>query len=208
MGITQMLASQGANPHGPLGWVTAWVMPLLTDKYCGDLAGLLDLRAEDDVLDVACGSGLFLRRYARRVHRMTGIDQSEIQIRLAHKRNRDLETAGVVEIVHGDATALPWPDETFSAVTCNCVGCFSQPEQALREMHRVLRPGGRAAFSIDYCPDEETARREAGKWGLPYWTEAGFRKVVETAGFTGLGVSRCGHQAFVGAGKQQSRPAK
>ena len=144
------MISQAVEPKGALGWVAAWIMPLFSDTYCGDLAGLLDLQPEDDVLEVACGSGVFLKKCAPRVRYVAGLDHSEIQIKMARRRNRDRITAGTTEIVKGDSTALPWEDNRFSAVTCNCLGCFAQPLKSLGEMHRVLSSGwtGRAQHRL------------------------------------------------------------
>ena len=202
MGIRQTLASQASDPHGPLGWIAAWIMPLQSDAHCGDLAGLLALRPEDEVLDVACGAGVFLQKRASHVRHAAGIDHSEIQIRMARKRNRDGIVAGTVEIVWGDSAALPWKDDRFSAVACNCLSCLSQPQPSLQEMHRVLRPGGRVALSFDDHRDVATARREEQKWGLPAWTEPEFRTMLEEAGFSVASMSRAGKLAFARAVKQ------
>lgn len=201
MGIMGKLTAQAANPHGPLGVVTAAIMPVLSDAQCGDLGGMLDLRPEDDLLDVACGSGVFLQRYGSRVRHVAGIDQSAIQIRMARRRNRDLLAAGRAEIVHGDATRMPWPDGHFDAVACNCLGCFTQPRAAMEEMLRVLRGGGRAAFSTEYCPDPTTAREQQQRVGLPYWTETQFRELIEDVGFTGIRTSHVGNLVFYRADK-------
>lgn len=189
MDIKQKVISQGVEPRGVLGWVVAWIMPVLSGTYCGDLAELLDLQPEDDVLEVACGSGVFLKKCAPRVRYIAGVDHSEIQIKMARKRNRDRIAAGTAEIVLGDSTALPWEDDRFSAVTCNCLGCFAEPLLSLKEMHRVLKPGGRGVLSIDYYPSEERARKAEEWWGLPTWTEAEVRKMIENAGFSQLSFS-------------------
>ena len=202
MGITQTLASQGANPHGPLGWITAWIMPLLSDRYCGDLARLLDLQPEDDVLDVACGSGVFLHKRAAHVRHVAGVDQSGIQIRMARKRNRERIAAGTADIVQGDSTTLPWEDNRFSAVTCNCLGCFAEPLRSLKEMNRVLRPGGRAVLGFDFYPDDEKARKAEQKWGLPTWTEGELRRMMDDAGFSKTSISHDKTTTFVMAVKQ------
>lgn len=202
MGIVRALGSQAADPRGPLGRVVAWIMPVFSDAYCGDLSDMLALRPEDSLLDVACGSGSFLDKCASQVQHVAGIDHSETQIRLARKRLRHLVASGTAEIVQGDAAMLPWKDGTFSAVTCNCPDCLGQPEQSLREMYRVLRPGGRIALVFDSAPDEGSARAEEQKWGLHAWTSAGFRQMMEDAGFSGISLSGADKQMFAKAIKE------
>lgn len=206
MGVLQNLNYLAADPRGPLGWITAWIMPSLSDAYCGSMAQLLRITPEDDVLDVACGAGAFLQKHASQARYVAGIDQSEIQIRMARKRLRDRIASGTAEFVLGDATRLPWGDGTFSVVTCNCLNCFVDPVPAVREMYRVLRPGGQAAFGLESCPDEDTARREEQRWGLPYWTEAGFTKMLTDAGFSAVSVSREKKLVFVKATRVGKNP--
>lgn len=202
MGIRKTLAGQAADPHGPLGWVAAWIMPRFSDASCGDLSRLLDLRPEDDVLDVGCGAGVFVQRIASHVRHAAGIDHSAIQVRLARKRHRERIAAGAVEIVEGDSAALPWDDDTFSAVACNCLGCLSQPQRSLQEMYRVLCPGGRVALSLDHFPDAATARREEEQWGLSAWTGPEFRTMTEAVGFSNVSISRAGKLSLAKAVKQ------
>ena len=199
MGVRRVMASQAADPHGLLGWVTAWIMPTFSDAYCGNLAGALDLQPEDDLLEVACGAGAFLDERAQHVGHIAGIDHSQIQVRMARRRLRERIAAGTAEIGEGDAAALPWEDAAFSAVACNCVGCFEDPEQSLAEMYRVLRPEGRIALTIDYCPDEETARQVEQRWGLPTWTDAEFCALLHGVGFREIAVSHVKKMTFVRA---------
>jgi 2-polyprenyl-3-methyl-5-hydroxy-6-metoxy-1,4-benzoquinol methylase len=83
--VKQRLGSQARVPSGIAGWVTSALMLLAGPSGCfhEPVAERLGLQPDDVVLDVACGSGLFLRRRASHVHRVAGIDLSGIQIRLA-----------------------------------------------------------------------------------------------------------------------------
>lgn len=94
------------------------------------------------------------------------------------------------EIVQGDAATLPWADNAFSAVTCNCLGCFAEPLRSVREMCRVVRPGGRVVLSIELQPDAETAHASERQWGPAAWTEPERRSLMAEAGFPHVSVSR------------------
>lgn len=199
LNVRSMLSEQGRKPTGVLGWLTAHVMPAVFGSLYQKVAKLLDIQADDEVLDVACGSGDFLNRHAARARHVAGIDHSGIEIRLARRRNGDRIAAGTAEFVQGDVAALPWPDGKFTAVTCNCVQCFIDPSRALSEMHRVLALGGRAIVVM-----QGRARRpgEVDKWGMPIWTEDEIRQLMADAGFTKVLLSADDDMWFVQAAKQ------
>jgi SAM-dependent methyltransferase len=144
----------------------------------------LALQPDDELLDVGCGSGAFLAQQAIHVRRVAGIDLSDIQIDLARRHLRDRLTAGTAEIVKGDASALPWPDGSFTAATCMAAfEVFPDPGKVLAEVFRVLRPGGRAVMTIGerVPPDTQTDRRWGAVW---VWAEGDVVHMVEQAGFT------------------------
>jgi SAM-dependent methyltransferase len=153
------------------------------------MAEALDLRPDDDLLEVACGSGIFLAQEAAHVRHVAGLDLSDIQIGIARRRLADRIAAGTAEIVKGDATGLPWDDGRFSVVTCmGSMEAFPDPGRAVAEMYRVLRPGGRAVMNIGERVPEgtETHRILGAAW---VWSEADARGLAEGAGFTDVSVS-------------------
>jgi SAM-dependent methyltransferase len=84
------------------------------------------------------------------VRYVAGVDASEIQVGLARRHLAERIAAGTAQIIRGDAAALPWPDGRFSAAaSVNCLKFVPQPDQALREIYRVLRPGGRIVHITD-----------------------------------------------------------
>lgn len=94
-----------------------------------------------DVLDVGCGQGIDLARYALAGARPTGVDLTPRHVELA---SAHLESMGLaVTVLVADAESLPFPDDTFDRVSSNGVlHHTSDMPAALQEIHRVLRPGG------------------------------------------------------------------
>jgi SAM-dependent methyltransferase len=111
----------------------------------------------DRVLDIACGPGFVASRCTRRGAIARGLDFSPAMLAIA--RSRDSAT----QFDAGDAEALSYADGTFDAVVSNFgIHHVPRPRFALREAHRVLRVGGRVAFSFWAEPSENIA------WGLVF----------------------------------------
>lgn len=102
------------------------------------------------VLDLACGPGepaLSLARAAGADGRVTATDLDPAVVRIA-RGNARADDVGNVSFAAADAHRLPFPDQAFDLVTCRLgVMYFAQPEVALRDCRRALRPGGRAVLA-------------------------------------------------------------
>ncbi len=108
---------------------------------------LLELTAEDQYLEIGCGGGVLLRSALETAASGAGIDHSPDMVEVSRENNAPAIAAGRAEIVEGDVTALPWEDGRFSAAaSANMFFFVEQPRQALAEVFRVLRPGGRFAM--------------------------------------------------------------
>jgi SAM-dependent methyltransferase len=110
---------------------------------------LLGLSPGDRVLDIACGPGNFSRAFAAAVGDsglVVGLDASHTML---ERGAADLRRSGLrnLTLVRGDATALPFADDSFDGVCCfAALHLFADPFAGLDEMTRVLAPGGRIAL--------------------------------------------------------------
>jgi ubiquinone/menaquinone biosynthesis C-methylase UbiE len=80
---------------------------------------------------------------------------------------------------------MPWPDNRFSAVACNCMDCITDAEAPVAEMHRVLRPGGRLVLAAGSVSGPE----QAETWGWRGWTEPELAALLEQTGFVDVELS-------------------
>jgi ubiquinone/menaquinone biosynthesis C-methylase UbiE len=179
-------------PRGLLGRIGARLMTRTSRPFLRAMAVELDLQPDDELLDVGCGSaGLFVD-HAGHVCHVAGLDASELQVAMARRRLADRIAAGTAEIVQGDAGALPWGDGRFSVVTSiNALKFVPDPEIALREMQRVLRPGGRMAVTMGEAEEAPAGATEGivDVWGQWQWTDAAAQRLMEEAGFVDVAVS-------------------
>lgn len=104
----------------------------------------------DHVIDIACGTGTVARQVAPRVGEMgavVGVDSNPHMIAVA--RSLPTPVGAVVDWHEASALSLPVPDGSFDLALCQA-GLQFIPDRsgALREMYRVLKPGGRVAISV------------------------------------------------------------
>jgi demethylmenaquinone methyltransferase/2-methoxy-6-polyprenyl-1,4-benzoquinol methylase len=115
-------------------------MTMGMDRHWRRLAAAAVVQPGDKVLDSCCGTGDLAIAVARAGGRVTGLDFSERMLERARGKAPELEW------VQGDALALPFADESFDAATVGFgVRNLADLEAGLRELARVLRPGGRLA---------------------------------------------------------------
>jgi ubiquinone/menaquinone biosynthesis C-methylase UbiE len=122
-----------------LGWGT-WDVPEEEINALGEVRGL-------DVLELGCGACQSGIKVAARGARVVGLDVSSGQ--LHHARRNMAETGVVFPILQGSAEELPIADERFDLVFCDHGAMsFADPHSTVREVARVLRPGGSFAFNM------------------------------------------------------------
>lgn len=155
-----------------LGAITESLEQALVFRLAGPLAGR-------HVLDVGCGDGAHVIAAARQGARAVGADRSPAMIGAA--RQRAAEAGLPAEFRVADASALPFADGRFDVVLAVTVLCFVRDAPgALREMARVLAPGGRLVLGeLGRWSAWAARRRYRARRGSPLWRGARFRTAGE-----------------------------
>lgn len=153
----------------------------------------LSLRPTDFLLDVGCGTGALLRRLAPFYPKaqLFGVDLVPEMLAIARQR-----LPATIELREGSAERLPFSDEHFDVVvSCNMFHYVRHPIPALREMGRVLRPGGQLVLT-DWCDDYFACRicdlylRIFNRAHFKTYGERECMRLLEEAGYPEVRVKR------------------
>jgi len=154
--------------------------------FYSNTAKVLDLKPEDRLLEIGFGSGYFIKDYASHVARVAGVDLSEDMVSLAGGVNKGLVQSGRAEFRLGDVSSLPYSDCEFSAVVgIETFFFWQEPVESLREIHRVLAPGGRLVLEMAYNKEDGLDHAEdIRKMSLVLYSADEMRDMLRESGFS------------------------
>jgi SAM-dependent methyltransferase len=137
------------RPQGLLGRLGGIVMARGNRRHAVWVIELLDVQQHDSVLEVGFGPGVAVQLLAESAQHVAGIDSSVEMLRQATTRNANALRDGRVDLRQGSADHLPFADGSFDkALAINSMQVWPDASAGLREIHRVLRPGGRVAMAF------------------------------------------------------------
>jgi SAM-dependent methyltransferase len=188
-----------------MGPESLWPAPAVRRRR-EQIVGLLAPQPGERILDVGCGAGQAVRLLAGMVGsggRVAGLDRPAPAMRRVGEtvRQSGLEN---VELVAGSAEALPFADASFDAVLCvNVLEAVPDQPRALREIRRVLRPGGRALVAHDDYESQTytSSDRELGRRAALAYASSTFASYATSDGQMGRHL----WPLFVAAGFEEPR---
>ena len=141
-----------------------FIQPRLISFACGTKTFMIQRTkivplAKGNVLEIGIGSGLNIPLYNKdRVKNIIGVDPSTEMQSLAKERIN--ESPVNIKLISADAAQIPLEDQSIDTIVCTYTLCtVPNPEGVLKEMKRLLRPGGRFLFSEHgHAPDEHVVK--------------------------------------------------
>jgi ubiquinone/menaquinone biosynthesis C-methylase UbiE len=141
------------------------------------------------VLDIATGPGYFCIELAKLgPYAVSGLDLSQTLVEIA--RGKAAEAGVAVDFVQGNASSLPFEDNTFDFLLCRgAFKQFAQPVRSIDEMHRVLKPRGLAVIKdLSRDAPRRSLNKTINTWGLPLFdrllTKFSFQFLVRKNAYT------------------------
>ena len=190
--LSKFLARQLGHPSGLLGKLVAAPVLNKRNSALNDIAfERLALRPHDRVLEVGFGGGYLMGRMAAVVTegRLAGVDVSPAMVDVCSSRFRALIQASRLDLQCASAESLPYPDGHFTkACTVNSLFYWPDAQQAIRELSRVLEPGGRLVTC--FTSQESLQGKSFSQHGLRLYQVEQVEQMMRTAGLAQVSVTR------------------
>jgi ubiquinone/menaquinone biosynthesis C-methylase UbiE len=169
------------------------------------MAARLEIASGSSVLDAGCGTGVFVPHLTEKIGdkgRLTCLDAACEMLNLARGKG----FGGNIEYVCADIENTKLPDETFDAAVCySSFPHFHDKPAALKEIARLLRPGGRLfighSSSRSHINERHARMPQMANDTIP--DEAGMRELLSTAGFSDI-VIEDGTDSYLAGARKQS----
>ena len=183
MGLLKSFFSQCARPEGFLGRMMLRFMNFGHALLTNWGLGLIEMHDSWTMLDIGCGGGATLKRLLKRSEgaKVYGIDISEESVAKARRVNAKVLDKQVF-VTQGSAEKLPYEDGKFDLVTAvETVYFWPNLPDCLKEVKRVLKPGGQFAIMVEVIEDDSM-------WtdivkGMTAYTPEQLKKLLDDAGF-------------------------
>lgn len=181
----EQMAAQLRKPHGFMARKVGERMNAANRSLYEGAWKALDLRDGMHVLEIGFGNGLFFADLSRRAQglKLCGLDFSQEMVEQATALNAVLISNGTLSLLHGPSDRMPYADASFDRVFCiNVVYFWDDPAAHLREVRRVLKPGG--TFTAVLRTRSSMEKLPFANHGFNKYEQADWEAVLRANGFT------------------------
>ena len=185
MTLLQRFMQNHAHPQGKMGKLVAWRLAKVNRQANAWAVDLLAIQPDDHVLEIGFGPGTAVAQLAALAYqgRVCGVDSSAVMLQTASRRNAATIAAGRVELRLAGIERLPYPDASFAkALAVQVLNYLPDPLSGLREVRRVLKPGGWVALFYEAPEKFARTRKILAAIYQPYSLDEGLA-LLQQAGF-------------------------
>lgn len=152
----------------------------------------LDIKEDDNILDIGCGGGAALNRLSQKITtgHLTGVDYSSVSVEMSKKHNEENIKNGKMDILEASVEELPFENDKFDKIiTVESFYFWPNPKENIKEVFRVLKKNGTfllilAVYKHDKMVDE--SKEVIKTYDLFAPTKEEFEEIFENAGFTNV----------------------
>lgn len=198
--------TQKGNPRKPQGTEGEQMLLRMNEshsKVTEWALGFLHFGEQDQVLDIGCGGGATLKRMSRHITagHLTGVDYSEVSVKLSEEMNEEDIRSGKMEVLEASVEKLPFEEETFDKiVTVESFYFWPNPAENLKEVLRILKKGGVFLLVADIYQKEKMSTEtleNIRRYQMFNPTEVEFRELFEQAGFASVKIHTKGGEDWI-----------
>ena len=178
------MAEQLRKPTGNLGSSVGDSMNRSNEPMYQQVLDHMQLKSGEHVLEIGFGNGkLFQKLFATAEHlQIAGIDYSLDMVQAAEENNAQAISSGSLELRQGNSDSIPFPDNSFDKVfCCNVIYFWENPADHLKEIYRVLKPGG--IFYVGFRNRKTMSAFPFTQFGFILYEEDEWKKILEENNF-------------------------
>ncbi|MCY7309614.1 MAG: class I SAM-dependent methyltransferase [Chitinophagaceae bacterium] len=179
----KMMAKQLRRPSGMMGGKVGSMMNKANEFLYDFTLDVMQPANNDAILEIGFGNGKFFDKMFSKAEgvKITGLDFSETMLYAAKENNKEAVANGKLSLQFGSSDKLPFPDNSFDKIFCiNVVYFWDEPIVHLKEMQRVLKPGGR--FYATVRTKESMLKMPFTKYGFSFYESDNWKTFLNEAG--------------------------
>lgn len=179
------MAKQLRRPSGMMGGKVGSMMNKANEFLYDFTLDVMQPANNDAILEIGFGNGKFFDKIFSKAEglKVTGLDFSETMFNAAKENNKEAVTNGKLILQFGSSDKLPFPDNSFDKIFCiNVIYFWDEPTQHLKEMQRVLKPGGR--FYATVRTKESMLKMPFTKYGFSFYDTDNWKALLNETGLS------------------------